>query len=176
MEGSGPSLKDLSEIVANFATAGALLVAGVWAYLNFGWRREAYPRVQLDVDVKYIGEDDSGIIVELISCIKNVGLVRHLIDQFNFNVFIFREGTEPAMGGDQINNQVIFESFAKNRSWMGTQYATFVDPDVEQYYRHVTLLPPDTTYILLKTTFIYPGQPGQSHSAQRAFDLSTLRS
>ena len=174
MRGGGLEVSGLNEIagaLASLATVAAIVAGGIWTYLNFGWRREGHPKIQFDVSAEVIGRSGDGLLLEVTATVKNLGLVRHRIMVFWFNLFILKDGADMVLGGPKLNNQVKFEPHLRRQYWMGKGFRTFVDPGVEQVYRHATVVPADTAFVIVKSQFRYHAQRRARHTAQKALDI-----
>ncbi len=74
--GSNPFLSDLQAVAAaveSFATVGAIIVGGIWGYMLFVRRRQAYPRANVvhRISHRELGNDKVLLTVDTVVC--NIG-------------------------------------------------------------------------------------------------------
>jgi len=75
--------KDLSEVLKNYATIGAFIVGGFWAYLTFVRKREKYPRANVTHRIIQKKIDDKRMLLRVTIDIHNTGItVIHLDRRF----------------------------------------------------------------------------------------------
>lgn len=65
-------VKDLSEVLKNYATIGAFVLGGFWAYIAFIRKREKYPRASISHEIIHKKIDDK-ILLRVGVCICNDG-------------------------------------------------------------------------------------------------------
>lgn len=106
------------EIAKNVAQILALGAAGIWAYLRYFRERDAYPKVRLEVDIEFLGQQQGRWLVLLIARVSNTGKVRHWIKDLEFYLRGL-PGDEPLNeGGDEILRQVVFSNKLKEGRWL----------------------------------------------------------
>lgn len=165
----------LSEIVKNSFTSAGLLAGGAWAYWKFILKREAYPKIEFDVELLVIGHQDHKTLIEIAAVVANKGSVRHWLYDFQFDLFVLSRDDKILMGGDKINQQVFFNAAFKDKYWVPGWEGTFIDSGVSQRYSYIASIPDTTAFVLIKSRFRYPDKESESHVAQRTWSIREKR-
>ena len=148
-----------SEIVKNLVESAAILVGGFWTIYRFGLFRERYPKLQLDIDVSFVGIHHNEYIIELCATIENKGLARQRIQDFRFDLRALKFDTAINMNNEWINQQLEFsETLILDKDWVPQNgdnkwYAAFIDGGIVQKYRYVRSIPKNTSFLLFYTRF-----------------------
>lgn len=166
------------EAIESVVTVFAIAIGGIWAYIRFSRTREDHPKIQMDLDLEFIGIEGNRIIIECQATIENKGIVRHEISEFTFDLLHFSPNDEYRRGGEKVNNQVFFQKEQENRnkSWIpGDWYYSFVDPGVKQKYTYLADVPADCKYLLIHSKFKYKDKKSDFHTCQKAFNVEELK-
>ena len=152
-----------------------LIIAGggfaIYRYLIW---QEAFPRINFNVDVCFIGpysQLDKRWVVEFTGTLENKGSVPHEIRSLDFNVRYLKRGEELASGGENINFQLNFPEKiheGKKLSWIPkpNQEPMRIFPGVTLVYRHVDYLPIEAAFVLIHAQMQYAKHP-RVHRADR---------
>ena len=163
-------LQTIAETTESVATVIALAVGAVWAYGRFRREREGYAKIDLTVDIDFLGIQEGKWLVHLVARVSNAGKVRHWIRDFSFRLRALPSGVAPTDGGEKICHQVVFPEVLKRGTWLPpTWLGTFVDPGVQNVYRHVAAVPVGISFVLLDGMFRYADEKSESHHSTRAF-------
>jgi len=161
-----------SDIFSDVLTGLAILIGGCWTFWRFVLQREGNAKIQFDVDLQVTGIHRSSYIVEIIATVENKGLVRHYVNDFSFKILHLTEQHDIKDGGENINNQLLFEKIIDKRYWIPPKWVdSFIDAGVVQHYTYVTHLPAHTKFALVYAKFKYPDKKSEFHTAQRVFKL-----
>jgi hypothetical protein len=163
-------LKTVTDIADSLATVFALFAGGCWAFLRFHREREGRAKIDLTVDIEFLGIQDRRWLVHLIARVSNQGKVRHWIKEFQFTLRAISADAGVVEGDAAICNQVSFPNLLKRGTWLPPSWSsTFIDPGVENVYRHIAAIPAETSFILLDGMFRYPDSESEAHHSTRAF-------
>ena len=143
--------KELSETIEAFSKCIALLIGGFWVYRKYIKTRENCPKIQFDVDLNYLGQQDNKILIEIIARMENKGLVRHWINDLTFNIFILETNDKVEFGREKINYQLAFKKHYPDADRANSRIVvippnfgdSFVDPGVCQQYTYLSAIPKD---------------------------------
>lgn len=172
----------LSGAIESIVQSAALIVTGVWVYRRFIRTREDRAKIEFDVDLKLLGLHDNKYLVEVRAGLKNIGAVRHYVNNFACDVLILKNSDPVVYGDERINNQVLFTKHnppsARNTSdkaakiiWIPHEWhKTFIDAGVHQQYTYLTSVPADTAFISVYSHFYYADRslPGETDSDDEA--------
>lgn len=144
-------LKDAAETAQAALAALAILVGGGWAARRYLFHKEALARLELRVDVEFVGKQNGQWLVELLGLLENKGAVPHEIRDIRFELRCLLKGDALEEGTAAIQEQVNFKRLLKEGSWTpGAQSSTMtILPGVLIRYCHVAKLPPDAAFVLL---------------------------
>jgi hypothetical protein len=137
----------------------AIVIAGGWAFWRYVYQGEFKRRVQFDVDVTFIAEQDDVWHVELVAVVENKGLVTHQISEFGFTLRSIDPGDPIEETDELVNFQTNFPHKLKEGSWLPKQWGdTFVRPGICTRYTYVTTIPRGPIAVVLTGRFRYPGK------------------
>jgi hypothetical protein len=148
-----------SEITKNIVETAAFIIGGVWVYWRFFLNREDESKLELDLEIKVIAVSDQGeYIVELTASLTNKGLVRHHVEDFNFDLFYLLKTDNLNHGPDVIDNELEYlHHIKKGQPWVSKDwYQAFVDAGVTRKFNYITFLPKNTLSALFITRFNQP--------------------
>lgn len=174
----------------------AIIFGGVWIFYLFMIKRERFPKVEFNLDLKIIERTDTNIIVEFIAIIENKGTVRHKIDLSTFilkirfltreNLFElsneieisdkFRNGKETKIDFFTLN----FPQSIKSKKtievyWLPKEWDyTFIDAGAKQKISLPLSIPIEAKILLMTSKFKYKDYQSEFHSAQSVFNLDKI--
>jgi hypothetical protein len=146
-----------------------LIIGGVWTFFALVLRRELAARVELSIDVPFIGVHKNYWLAEVVAYVDNKGLRRHKVVDFSFWVRYMTDRDSITYGDESINYQVVFpqeienvcykvqaEIKEKRRSWVHPKAEyTYVEPGIRQRYSYVIAIPCDAKFVLVHGSFEY---------------------
>jgi hypothetical protein len=168
-------LHDLTQYVTllrEIGTSLAGVIVGAWVLWKFIIRREAHPKIQFILELNNVGSVDDKLLVEVVAIVENKGLVRHRLDNFQFDLRYLLQDEKIVEGEEKINFQIAFDHTLPTRSWIPRKWEyTFVDPGVMQRYSYLAWLPADAAFALIYAHFRYPDAASEFHTAQKVFRI-----
>lgn len=156
--------KTQAETIESILKSLAIIIGAIWVYIKFIRTRESHPRIQFDLSLRIIGRQKGKILIEVIGILENKGQVRHVVNNFAFDILILSKDKEIIRGDKRINYQVLFEKYhgsgngiSNNRIvWIPEEwYGSFVDPGVKQEYTYLSEVPDNTTFISIYSQFYF---------------------
>ena len=163
-------LKALASGIRDSIPAAAVIVGGIWVLLRFVRNREAYPRVEFDVDVNFVLKQGDFWIVEAVAHFDNKGLVRHNISKFTFSIryLTASDPVEPDQGF-----LVCMPHSAAKGTWLPDSWGdSFVEPGIHTRYSSLARIPKDATAILIHGKFFYENKDW--HTADKLLAVPPL--
>ena len=149
--------KTLADALQAVVTALGIVIGGIWALRRYVFQKEALPRIEFRVDVRFIGMQEGFWIVELLGLLENKGSVPHRIGDLRFELRVLEAGQAPVEGGPEIQRQVSFAKVLKEGSWTpgdGPQVMAIL-PGVSLRYSHIAQLPASAAFALLHGRLTY---------------------
>ncbi|MEQ9404795.1 MAG: hypothetical protein RIM99_14480 [Cyclobacteriaceae bacterium] len=141
------------QILKDLLTVLAIGIGGVWAIFKFIIFRQFSAQLETDLLLRYIGESEGNHVVEVTAALTNKGAVRIWIRNFFFSILTLNESEELKLGDTRVNKQLEFNRFAKRRLLPPKWNAAYVDPKITQNFSHVTIIPDDAKFLLIKAKF-----------------------
>lgn len=144
-------LKYFAETAQSALSALAILVGGGWAARRYLFYKESLARLELRVNVEFVGKQAGQWLVELLGLLENKGAVPHEIRDMRFELRCLLKGDSLQEGDDAIQKQVNFTRDIKEGSWTpgGQDSKMTILPGVALRYSHIARLPPDASFVLL---------------------------
>lgn len=169
-------IASLAAVVQSLLTIVAFLVGGWWTYWRFVRQRDDCPKIEFNVDMKFVGIQNERCLIEATVIVKNKGLVRHRLSDFKLNVRYLLPEDRLVSGGQCINYQTDFTHSINSDEALKSRHVVpwnpFVDPGVTQPFVYITSIPSSATYVLLWTEFRYSNtRDSKRHLAQRVFKV-----
>lgn len=173
--------KESIQLAESILKSLAILIAGLWVIFKFIINRDHSPKIQFELDVIFLGRQDGKILIEVVAKLLNKGKVRHVFDEFNFDIYTLNKEDEIVNGGEDINYQVRFkksnplrptenEVSTNNIQWVAPQWnKAFVDPDVEKKFSYLTSIEANVSFICIFCWFQNKGK--NFHTAQKTFSV-----
>ena len=176
-----------------------IAIGGLWIGYNFFLKRERFPKVEFNLDLRLIDITSNTLILEFIASLENKGLTRHYID---LNTFILkiRYITDTDLARltnqtvlpfkDKLGNRTKIDFFALNFPhsikpefgdnkeifWMPKEWDyIFIDGGTKQNVSLPISVPKEAKYILTKSEFKYKDKKSGLHSAQAIFNIDGLK-
>jgi hypothetical protein len=159
------SISELSSIV----TILAILLAGIWTLYRFGISRERYPKLQFELDLRYLGSSGDKNIVELVAAITNKGITRQYIHDFKFNILVFDDDMPFDLSDERIEKRLKFKDIEKGLNWDAPEHKPFIDGGMRREFTYVTALNRDVRLVMIYSKFkekkrgFFSGHPEQYH-------------
>ena len=152
------------------AKVGIAIGTGVWAYHRFIRERTHAPQIEFDVDCSFQGPQAGAYVVEVTLKLLNKGLTRQEIKDIRLRVRGIKRGDklsywpsrEPRLQFPEkvfIDSNIIPERFGY----------IFVEPKVNQFYKYISCISEDISFIVINAEFIYNN--GDEHSAEQVFEV-----
>ena len=156
------SPKDIAETIQAVLTSIAIVVAAYWAIRRFIYA----PRIEMSVDVCFVGQHGDDWVVELLCLLENKGQVPYAIRSLSFNLRTLLESDTPAEGGDAIRHQLEFPHRVKEGSWIPvvSQNPAVIHPGIKMRYSYVQCIPADARLALLHGVLDYGKQRAQTRA------------
>jgi flagellar biogenesis protein FliO len=79
--------KESIQLTESFLKCLAILIAGLWVIFKFIINRDHSPKIQFELDIIFLGRQDDKILIEVVAKLLNKGKVRHVFDEFNFDIY-----------------------------------------------------------------------------------------
>lgn len=170
---------ELTTIVQSIFTVLTLLVGGWWTYRRFVLQREDCPKLEFDIDLKFVGIQNERHLIEVAMVVSNKGLVRHRLSDFRFNVRYLLPNDALSSGGPPINHQIKFNHSINNDEKLDVRWVVpwqpFIDPSVTQPFVQITSIPTNATFVLVWSEFRYRNiRDTKRHIAQRVFKVPAM--
>ncbi len=167
--------KTIAQGVQAAVTAIGLCAGGLWALRRYVFHRESVPKLELRVDVEFVGRQKGEWLVELLGLLKNKGNVPHKIRDLRFELRYLRRDDGLADGGADIQRQVKFAELAKEGSWTpGDQDESMtLLPGIAIRYNHLAKIPADVAFVLLHGRLKYHHLGIEDLRADRALCVPT---
>ena len=160
-------LVSLADVLVIFS-----IIAGLYTFIKWWKREEHFPRINFEINVNVIDEKDGFFILHITSILENKGVVPLKINNFGCEVRGISKDDKLKLGGEEIRNQLNFPHvFARGRFFPKDWDESFVYPSVKATYGFITIIPHDTSYILVKGKFGYPNRAG-NHHAEKVVKIS----
>ena len=124
------------------------------------------PRVDLDVDVKFVGRQGDRWLVEIVADVENSGLVCNSIEAFDFSLRCIYP-SDPVEDGDAlINYQAKIPHKIKSGSWLPVTWTgTVVEPGTSVRYTHIAAVPSQASFVFVHGRCKY--STGTYHTADK---------
>jgi hypothetical protein len=178
--------KYLVETIESIFKSIAIVVGAIWLYFRFIRTRENHPKIQFDIDLRFLGRQDGKLLIEIIGTIVNKGLVRHWVRDFICDVLTLDKMDKVETGDKSINYQVKFfnrnpikprDNNVNNKSnrivWIPENwYESFIDPGIEQKYTYLTSVGEETSFISIYSRFITKNADFQT--SQKTYSIEQL--
>jgi hypothetical protein len=148
------------------------LLTGLYLFVL---RREFYPRAEFNVSMRILGERDNELLLELAATVKNLGLVRHTIDEFTFSLRGLEAG-HPWVPNTDRNDLIDFPRVLQRGDWVREEYITVIEPNVEQkFYFTVKVSPANVEYFNLYANMVYAARRIPDHAAAITKSIAELK-
>jgi len=154
-------LAKLFTLTQAVATTLALVIAGIWAYIKFIYRREKEPRAEFTIDLEFVGIQGNEWLAEISANVENKGLVRHPVRNFKVVLRYLCAADKVSDGGENIKFQVVFPHSINERIDKKERLLwkdTFIDPGLRYRNSYVTFVPVEATFVLLHGSFEYENE------------------
>ncbi|GKW30366.1 hypothetical protein AB6D34_11810 [Pectobacterium brasiliense] len=162
---------EIYEVVTGLITIAASFFGFYCVVDKWIKRKEHFPRVNFDITVEIIDFCDDKIILNIIASIDNKGYVPLKIKDFKCELLGVMNDSPLELGGQKIRNQLNFPNKIGDGSFIPLNWNySFVYPCVKTDYLHVTFIPKNTKYLLVKSSFYYL-ETNESHHAGKVLKI-----
>lgn len=154
---------------STITTTVAIILAGIWTLYRFGLTRERYPKLQFDLDLRFLGETGSKNLIELVAVITNKGITRQHVEDFTFNILVFEDGMPLDMTDEKIEKRLKFKDLKKGLNWDDPNHTPFVDGGMRREFTYVTALEKKVQFVMIYAKFketkrgLFSSHPEQYH-------------
>ena len=95
-------------------------------------------------------------LVALLAHVENKGLVRHVIEEFVFELRCLKQSDHLAFGSEDIGFQTPIPHLLRKGAWIPKTWpGTFIGPGLSTTYRYVTSVPIEASFVLLHGSFTF---------------------
>jgi hypothetical protein len=158
------------ELLPQYIQALAIVAAGLWAYWQFIYQRKKEPATDIDVDLRFVGQQDKAWIIEVTCVLVNKSLVRHTYRNFRVTVRYLTAADKIVDGSKDIEHQLRVpmtidkrldsrEDRKTRRFFAGVADAeeneNYINPGQQFHQRYVTWVPDDATFVWVQCKFSY---------------------
>lgn len=186
----------LNFLEKNYFEIATTIIGAAWILYLFFIKRERFPKVEFNLDLKIIEKTSTNLIIEFIAIIENKGTVRHKIDLNSFILKIrfltrenlvelsnetqipykFRNGKETKIDFFTLNfPQSIKPNKTKEIYWLPKELGyTFIDAGTIQKLSLPISIPIEAKILLITSKFKYKDYQSEFHSAQSIFNLEKV--
>ena len=142
--------KNFAESLSALATFLGIVIGGAWALRKYVFRKEDFPRIEMTVNISFVGMHKNEWIVELLGLLKNKGAVPHAIQDLRFELRCLSamDGIED---GDKVGGQLFFGTVLKEGSWTpsDSNKPMLILPGVALRYSYVYHVPITARFLIL---------------------------
>ena len=167
--------KNLIDVILNSIELLILIISGVWAYFRFRKEDPLYPRIEFDINCKFLGPQQNSYLTSFTISANNKGNVEHKFSEIRLRVRGIKEG-EPLTEFKKYSPMVNFpEELMKDVNIVPTKFKYFfVRPGVNQAFNYVTQIPGNIRYIIVRATFEYQ-RTDELHTAEKVFEVKATK-
>jgi hypothetical protein len=142
---------DIAQGIASIATFLGIIIGGGWALRRYVFRKEAYPRIEMLVDINFIGPHNGQWVIEVLALLHNKGEVPHKIRNLLFEIRFLSKQDEIEDGDDSIGGQLRFGKIVKEGSWTPADSSgpMVILPGISLRYSYVYHVPTAIAFVLL---------------------------
>ncbi len=159
-------------IYAEALQALVLLAGVVWAIWRFRIELPTKPRIELDVDVEFLGPQLGQHLASIAIQVHNRGAVNHQIEQLEIKIRGLK-GDAPLEVLPGLAQRVNFpHKIVEANNIMGKYKYYFIRAGVQQRIHYHTAIPEGVRYILVWAAFHY-SRAGDKHTVERIFEVKT---
>ena len=136
----------------------AILATGGWAYWKFILQRQREPATDIDIDLRFLGIQDSKWIIEVTSILNNKSLVRHRYRCFQVTVRYLLPDDKIEDGDKTIHYQLKAPRSIDERIGGAKRYFANVDylnPKQEFKHRYITAVPAQARFVWVQCKFLF---------------------
>lgn len=165
-------MNELIDLVSRFIAFATLIVGVVWGLLKFFRRDEHFPRVEFEVDARFVGQQGGRVLVEVVAVLTNRGLVPVRIRDMGFKLRGLRAADPLQEGDPAIRGQLRIPHLLKEGEFVPGHWGhTFIYPGVRTEYNYITALDADVRFLRVEGSFAYD-RPGHAHHAARLLKVA----
>lgn len=163
----------IAQIAGSIVQASATIVGGAWVYRRFIRQREEEPRLELELEIGWLGLHEGPkpyYLAHLVATVSNTGMVTHRItcamyrlrfitaaDDLTWDDFATHYPGEKDLASDQYSNakkQVTFPHPVPDTTeeW-STAKESFIQRQTSSRYFLTVAVPADATFVMLTSVF-----------------------
>jgi hypothetical protein len=164
--------KTAFDIVESAVKVAAIVVGGSWTYWRFVIQRAGEPATDLDIDVEFVGKQDSKWIVEITVTLENKSEVRLEYRDFQIVARYLLPGDTVEDGSPRVKYQLsaprtIDERIASEKRFFAN--VEYINPKQVFRQRYITYIPGDASFLWIQTKFFFPLKQMEKVNSQRIF-------
>jgi hypothetical protein len=161
-------IKEIAEIGSHIASIVAIAAAGWW----FIYTTQFKPRIQFDVDCKFVSlQNSEQLIAEIQFIFENKGFVEHRLWNLNVSVDALKSGRNLKI--KEGTHELIFDEKVMSKvQLVPKEYEYyFVRPGVKQVITHTIEVSSSISAIRITASFDYNRNKDYPHTARRVFGV-----
>jgi hypothetical protein len=160
------------ELLPQYVQAAAIVAGGLWAYWQFVYQRKKEPATDIDVDLRFVGQQNKAWIIEVTCVLQNKSLVRHTYKHFQVTVRYLTAADRIVDGPKAIQHQLHVpttiddrlespgtENRKTRRFFSGVADVTtnqnYINPGQQFHQRYVTWVPDEATFVWVQCKFSF---------------------
>lgn len=166
------------DFILNILKTIGLLAATVWAIWRFRIESPYKPRIELNVDMAFLGPQSGQYIAGINIEVNNKGTVNHTIDHLELNIRGIKVKTSLQLHSDKDKNGSVYfpELIFKSDNIINAKYQYyFLRAGVQQTIYYHTLVPEDICFVRVWAAFHYKGiDKNEKHTVERIFEIKEI--
>lgn len=162
----------IGPLLLNGLQSLAILVGALWAYFRFRSESPLHPRIEFDIDCKFLGPQNGDYLAGLTIFANNKGSVEHKFEEIRIRIRGIKKGaplTEFAEYPSMVNfpEKIIVPGI----NIVPDKYEYFfVRPGVHQRFNYAVLVDADVRFIIVRAGFKYQDSK-EVHTSERVFEV-----
>ena len=163
--------KDWVDIILNAIQVIILVAGAIWAYIRFKIEDPLYPRIEFDIDCRFLGPQAGSYLTVFTVSARNKGNIQHTFAEIRLRVRGIKNG-EPLTEFRKYPPMTNFpETIMKDINIVppDLQYF-FVRPGIDQDFNYVTQIAENIRFIIVRATFKYK-KSNELHTAENVFEV-----
>ena len=152
------SLPNMNQILSITPLVVAI-VSAMWVYWHFLIRREGEPGAEIEINVDFVGQQESKWLIEVSAILTNRSFVRHDYQDFQLKIRYLLPTDEVTDGSEKINFQLNFPRIIDERLSERCRYfanVAYIDPRLSFRHSYITFIPAEATFIWVQCKLLFP--------------------
>jgi hypothetical protein len=151
-------IKTVFDIVESGVKVAAIIIGASWTYWKFVIQRESEPATDLDIDVNFVGKQDTKWIIEITVTLENKSQARLKFEKnFQVTARYLLAGDKVEDGSETLKYQLsaprtIDDRIRAERFFANVEY---INPRQVFRQRYITYIPGDATFLWIQTKFFF---------------------